>query len=492
MDKKFYLTSTLPYSNAAPHIGHTLEFIQADVVARYMRSKLGEENVWFNLGVDEHGLKMYKTALENNKTAQEYVDEFAGKWKEFCETFLVSYDTFYRTTDPSHHEAAKKWWLKSFEKGDIYKKKYTGQYCVGCEEFKTEKELVNGICPLHDKPTIEVSEENYFFKLSNYRKELIEWLDSNPEVLKPKRKLQELKNWIKNMEDISISREKKNLPWGIEVPNDPTQVMYVWFDALTDYINVLDQPENFQTDTFKKEKGIDKWWPGIQFFGPDNLRFQSAIWQAMLLSFDLPHTSKLLNHGMVLAADGTKMSKSKGNGVSPFDQIEKYPVEAIRYYLISGISTYSDSPYKEEDLVNLYNSKLANNFGNLLNRVIHLSNKLEVKINNEQLVQSEFKEEITNYKLQITSLFDEYELQEAVQKIEELSSFGNDYITQKAPWSKEISFEDAQTVLNNLSYLLNTLIQLYKPVIPTSAEKAEKMLMNKEAGVLFEKIELVS
>lgn len=495
MKDNLYVTTTLPYSNANPHIGHTLEFVQADVIVRYFRNKFGKDKVWFNVGTDEHGLKMYKTAKKNGKEPQEYVDEFAEKWKEFCEFLQIDYDTFYRTSDKSHHEGAKKWWLKSKENGDIYKKKYTGLYCVGAEEFVTEKDLIDGKCPDHDAEPIVVSEENYFFRLSKFKEQLLKYYEENPNTLIPKRKFAELKNWIENMQDISISREKKNLTWGVDVPDDDEQIMYVWFDALTDYINVLDNPENFMRETDRsesliKQKGIENWWPAIQLFGPDNLRFQSAIWQGMLASFNLPQTKRLLNHGMVLAEDGTKMSKSKGNGVSPFEQIEKFGVEAVRYYLIYGISTFGDSPYKEEELVNLYNANLANNFGNLLNRVIHLANSKESQINNFDEVDKEFKSKIEDLRLQAHEFIENFELQKYAEKINEISTFGNEYITEKAPWSKEISEDGRSSILNNLNYLLKTVSELYVPIIPNSANKALKMLENREKGVLFEKIEM--
>ncbi len=486
MSDKFYQTTTLPYVNAEPHIGHTLEFIQADVVARFMRKKIGEENVWFNLGADENGLKMYQKAQEAGVTPQEYVDRFSQRWKEFCELFMISYDTFYRTSDPSHHKMAQERWKKSVERGDIYKKEYTGLYCVGCEEFKTDKQLVDGNCPDHGKPPVKVSEENYFFKLSKYRDELLSWLEGD--VLIPKHKKKELKNWIANMEDISVSRVKEKLPWGVEVPGDSSQVMYVWFDALTDYINVLQNPEAFKRDdSFNKQVGIDNWWPGIQFFGPDNLRFQGGVWQGMLASFEMEHTRKLLNHGMVLASDGTKMSKSKGNGVSPFEQEEKYGVEAVRFYLIAGIATFTDSPYKEEDLVNLYNAHLANNYGNLLNRVIHLINKYEVELSEPE---ESFKRKVLDLSEIADDNYINYNLQDSVNKIIEIASLGNEYISEKQPWNKEVSETDREKILSNLIFLLKKVTELYSPVLPESTKKARSMLDNLEAGVLFEKLEL--
>ncbi len=481
MNNKFYLTTTLPYVNDIPHIGHALEFIQADVITRFMREKIGSENVLFNVGTDEHGLKIYQKAKEKGLTPQQYTDQYAEKWQEFCKLFGISYDNFYRTSQSYHKEPAQKFWLTSNKKGDIYKKSYTGLYCVGCEEFKTEKQLVDGKCPDHNKEPIELSEENYFFRLSKYREELLSWLDKYPEVVKPANKIEELKNWVKNMEDISISRVRKNLPWGVEVPNDSDQVMYVWFDALTNYVNAIGYGTN--------EEKLKQWWPGVQVFGPDNLRFQGAIWQAMLASAQLPHTKKLLCHGMILASDGTKMSKTKGNVVSPFDQNDKFGYEAVRFYMIAGLSTYGDTPYKEEDLQNIYNAYLANNFGNLLNRVIHLANKKEVEINNLSKIEHNFKSTVDDFVSRINQRYSLFELQDAATLTNDLSNFGNQYITEKEPWNKDLVKEEVEIILNNLSYLISRVITCYAPIIPESCNKAEKMLRERNSGVLFAKLE---
>ena len=406
--------------------------------------------------------------------------KYAQRFKDFCELFFVKYDHFYRTSDPKHHEAAKEFWRRCNENGDIYKKKYSGLYCVGCERFLTEKDLVEGKCPDHDKEPEIKEEENYFFKLKEYKDTLLKWLEENPEVLKPKRKLDELKTIISEAEDISISRLKENLPWGIEVPNDPEQVFYVWFDALTNYVNVLGFGED--------EEKLNKWWPGIQLFGPDNLRFQGSIWQGMLASVGLPQSKRLLEHGMVLGPDGRKMSKTLNNVISPFDQEEKFGAEVVRFYLLAGIATYADSPYKEDDLVNMYNSRLANNFGNLLNRTIHLANSKEVEINNEKAVEEEFQKQVDEFRQVIEELYDDYELSLAAEKIDELADWGNKYITNEEPWEKGKSQEEVQKILNNLSYLLKNVINLYEPIIPVSSKKALIALEKRERIILFDKI----
>ena len=479
-DKNFYITTTLPYVNAEPHIGHALEFVQADALARYFRKKLGKENVFFNVGTDEHGLKIWRKAKEEGLEINDFVSKYANRFKDFCKLFFVSYDNFYRTSDPKHIESAREFWRICFKNGDIYKKRYSGKYCVGCERFVTEKELVDGKCPEHGVAPEERNEENYFFRLSNYKEKLLEWLEKNPEVLKPSQKRDELKRIIQEIEDISISRLKVNLPWGIEVPDDPEHVFYVWFDALTNYVNAV----GFGEDKNK----LEKWWPGVQIFGPDNLRFQGVIWQGMLASAGLKHSAKLLEHGMVLGADGRKMSKTLGNVISPFDQEQKFGAEVVRFYLLSGISTFSDSAYKEDDLLNLYNSRLANNFGNLLNRVIHLSNEKEVEINNEGALEENFKYEVDSRVSEIKSFFEDFEIALASEKIDELANFGNKYITEKEPWKKEVTKDQCTNILNNLSYLLKKVIELYEPIIPESTQKALIALEKRERIILFKKI----
>jgi methionyl-tRNA synthetase len=480
MNKKFYITTALPYVNAEPHIGHALEFVQADAIARFFRSKFGKENVFFNVGTDEHGQKIFNKAEEEGLTPQEFVDKYANRFKDYCKLFLVDYDNFYRTSSKEHHEAAKKFWKACKENGDIYKKKYKGLYCVGCERFLTEKDLVDGKCPDHGTVPEEKEEENYFFKLSKYKDELLKWLDENPEFLKPEYKVEELKNIIKEIEDISISRIKENLPWGIEVEDDPEQVFYVWFDALTNYVNVV----GYGTDDEK----LRQWWPGVQICGPDNLRFQGAIWQGMLSSVGLEHSAKLLVHGMVLAEDGTKMSKTKGNVISPFDQEKKYGAEIVRYYLLTGIPTFGDAAYKEDELVNSYNSRLANNYGNLLNRVIHIANAKDFKINNTEKVNKEFKEKVEKISNEIDAFYEDFEISFAAEKIDELADYGNKYITKEEPWDKEVSPEKAEEVINNLSYLLKVVSEKYLPIIPSSAQKGLKALGDREKVILFPRI----
>ncbi len=476
--EKFYLTTTLPYVNAEPHMGHTLEFIQADIIVRYMRKKLGNENVFFNVGADENGSKIYNKAIEINKTPQDFVDIYSNKLKEFCSYFNISYDNFYRTSNESHIKVVQEFWKRSLNNGDIYKKKYEGLYCVGCESFKIEKDLVNGKCPDHDKEPIFYSEENYFFKLSKYREKLLKYIDNNKSFIIPSAKELELKNFVKDMDDISISRLKINLPWGVDVLNDPSQVVYVWFDALSNYIGAIGFPDDLNYEY------ADNMY---QICGPDNLRFQGGIWQGMLMSAGFKNSKSIVVHGMILGPDGVKMSKTLGNVVSPFEQLDKYGYEAIRFYIASSFG-FMDSPYKEDDLVNIYNSLLADNFGNLLNRVIHLSNAKEVNINDFDNVEDNFKIKVDEVFIDAGVHFENFRIMEAVKLINELATFGNVYIQENKPWEKDKAKEDVQKVLNNLSYLLYSVSDLYEAIIPESAKKAKEALKNREKIILFKKI----
>ncbi len=476
---KYYVTTTLPYVNGKPHCGAALEFVQADVIARYKRLKLGKKNVFFNLGTDEHGLKIYTKAKKVGKTPKEYVDGFAVQWKEFCEQFSITYDNFYRTSDNKHKKLAKEFWKICDKNGWIYKKEYSGLYCVGCEGFKTEKDLVDGKCPDHKTEPIEYSEENYFFKLSAFTEDLLDYLDGNPEFIKPKHKQKELRNFIaQGLEDISISREKENLPWGIEVPDDPDQVFYVWFDALTNYV--------FAVGYLQDNERFEQFWPGVQLCGTDNVRFQGAIWQGMLAGADLPFSKKILAHGWALAEDGSKMSKTIGNVVDPVELAEDYSVEAVRYYLIAGVPTYDDFPVSIDRLKSIHNDHLADRYGNLINRIIHLANSKEMGL--DGVAEVDFKNKVDVIIEEFDNLMDNYELSNAYEEIAKMTAWGNQYITKKEPWGKEKSELEVEQILNNLYYLLKKATYAYQFVIPDHATEAQLLLDKHEKGVLFEKL----
>ena len=367
-DKKpFYLTTTLPYVNAAPHIGFALEIVQADIIARYKR--LTGAEVFFTTGTDEHGQKIFQKAKEEGQEVQAYVDHYAGQFEKLKESLNLSYDAFVRTTSPGHIEAAQELWRLCAAAGDIYKKKYKGLYCVGDEAFLKESELVDGTCPNH--PTmrpIEIEEENYFFKLSAYQDKLLAYL-SSPEVVLPDWRREEAIIFIKQgLEDFSISREKARMSWGVPVPGDESQVMYVWFDALTNYISTLGWPSD-------KEGKFKKFWQEgevVQVAGKDQVRFQSIMWQAMLMSASIKNTDKVVYHGFINSG-GHKMSKSLGNVVDPYALVEEYGTDALRYFLARHIHPFDDSDFTIERFKETYNANLANGLGNLVARIMQLS-----------------------------------------------------------------------------------------------------------------------
>lgn len=362
-----YITTTLPYVNAEPHVGFALELVQADALARYWRL-LGHE-VFFNTGTDEHGQKIAQKADEQGKPRQQYVDEYAATFSRLKESLNLSYNAFIRTTDEKHKAAAEEIWRRCATKGDIYKKSYKGHYCVGCELFYRESELEEGlVCPIHKKPTEEVEEENYFFKLSNYESKLLEQLADSTSVM-PDWQRQWAVEFVKGgLEDLSISRKKSRMDWGIPVPGDDEHVMYVWFDALTNYISTIDWPDA------SLESNFTKYWVNgetLQLAGKDQVRFQSIIWQAMLMSADVPTTQQIFYHGFINSG-GQKMSKSLGNVISPYDMVARYGTDATRYLLLRHIHPTDDSDITWEKMDEWYTANLVNGLGNVVARVMKM------------------------------------------------------------------------------------------------------------------------
>lgn len=362
-----YITTTLPYVNADPHIGFALEIVQADVLARMWRA--AGDDVFFSTGTDEHGQKILDAAKKANQEPQGYVTHYAEEVKKLKGVLNLSNDTFIRTTDAAHVKAAQEMWRRCDTAGDIYKKAYTGMYCVGCESFKTEKEIVDGHCVVHTTLLLqEVTEENYFFKFSNYKEKLLAYLNRSNVVIPDWRKEEAITFVKEGLDDFSISREKSRLSWGVPVPGDDTQVMYVWFDALTNYISTLGWPEDKNGD-FKKfwEEGET-----LQVAGKDQVRFQSLMWQAMLMSADIKTTDTVFYHGFINSG-GQKMSKSLGNVISPYELVKKYGTDATRYILLRHVHPFDDSDVTWERLDEWYTANLTNGLGNLVARVMKLS-----------------------------------------------------------------------------------------------------------------------
>lgn len=511
--KKVYITTTLPYANSKAHVGHALEFIQGDFLSRYFK-KQGKK-VFFNIGLDEHGQKIWKAAQEKDIEVSEYLDIHYNQWLEFCELYGIEYDNFYRTSDKEHHQKVQKVWKDFVNRGLIYKKKYTGQYCEGCEAFKHDKDLLNGKCPDHPHLEIQtIEEENYFFKLTEFKDKLEEdylflrgwWPNeeyfqksvgkgiSGRTHLSPKSKEPELNNLVANIEDISVSRLKTAVPWGVPVPDDEEQTIYVWFDALLNYIFSVDKSEDFcwleyplGYDSTNEEFFTTKY---IQICGPDNLRFQGVIFQALLSALKLTYTDKILVHGTILDANGQKISKSLGNVIDPIDQVKKFGLDAVRYYTLS-LSTFGNANWDEEALVKLYNSHLVNDYGNLIARTLHLIDKKKINVTEPE---KDFKDKIDDYlEKAIKSIVNEkkcfsqpkYNIYEYVSKLNEVVKHGNSYINDKEPWKSD----DYETTLNNLYYLLSEVTELYEPIIPFTVERVKEALQNKQKAIIFNKIQ---
>jgi methionyl-tRNA synthetase len=469
-----FITTTLPYVNSVPHIGHAFEFILGDAISKWLKLR-NETKVHFNVGLDEHGLKVWEKSQELGITPEEHVENLTKLWKEFCSKFNIEYDSFYKTSDKSHHEKVQVIWRNFVRSGDIYKAPYKGKYCKGCESAKKDSELVDGRCSDHPTTEIElVEEENYFFKLSKYRETLLKWINETPDFLEPKSKLEELKNLIIGSDDISISRTKEKCPWGVDVPGDDSQVIYVWFDALLNYIfaagylgtkSVREKYEIFDGGTFQDigqwvEKPVDfKWDNVIQLCGPDNLRFQAVIFQAFLEAEGIKKSDKLLVHGTILDKDGRKISKSIGNVIDPIDQLEKFGLDAVRYYALAGLSTYSNSNWSEEELKNLWNADIVNDWGNLVSRVLHLTDiKCGGKAN--WTPEDSFHKVVDGYTKEVYSLWSEFRVKDALKKTNELVKFANKYINDVKPWASE----NYEVELSNLLTVLITVNDLYVPL----------------------------
>ncbi|MBY0309783.1 methionine--tRNA ligase [Patescibacteria group bacterium] len=476
-----YITTTLPYVNDAPHLGHALEFVQADTLARFWRQS-GHE-VFFNSGTDEHGQKIADKADEKGESRQGYVDHYAGEFMKLGEALSLSYDNFIRTTSPAHKAAAQAIWHKCLEKGDIYKKKYSGLYCVGDEAFMKESDLVDGRCPNHpNQELVQVEEENYFFKLSNYQSYLEEYL-AQPGVIVPEWRREEALNFVKaGLEDFSISREAERLTWGVPVPGDDTQVMYVWFDALTNYISTLGWP----ADT---DGNFQKFWhegETLQLAGKDQVRFQSIMWQAMLQSAGVKATDRVVYHGFLTSA-GLKMSKSIGNVISPYELVARYGTDATRYLLLRHVHPFEDTDITWERLDEWYTANLVNGLGNLVARVMKMA---ETHLPAPVAVTAEALDE------SFVALVDGYDFQNAMVHIWEHVQKADAYIQETEPF-KGIKSDNAdevaaaKAVIEQLVQHLYTLAQYLVPFMPATALIITKAVQdNKKPENLFNRLEV--
>lgn len=494
--EKFYITTTLPYVNAAPHIGFALEIIQADAIARSM-AKRGKE-VFFNTGTDEHGLKIYQKALEEKKDPQAYCDEYAAKFGLLKEKLNLSYNNFIRTTDPHHISAAQEFWKKCEAKGDIYKTSYKTKYCVGCELEKTDSELVNGRCPLHPNKDLEIiEEENYFFRFSKYQKPLLDFYNANPDFVVPKAKQNEIYNFVKEgLQDFSISRLKNKMPWGVPVPKDENHVMYVWFDALVNYVSCLGWPSFAKATAggkaaedkptkFEQFWGIKENRNAIQVAGKDNLRQQTAMWQAMLMSADLPNSKQVFIHGYITSS-GQKMSKSLGNVVDPIVLSDKYGSDAVRYYLLREIPGWDDGDFSKEKFEQRYNGDLAGGLGNLLSRTLVMAKKIGAK---EEKPQEELRAKIEKTEKESFEQIDSYKFNEALAVVWDLAAFCDKIIEREKPWEKEEALiEKNKKAIGEILFALRRIGEMIEPFLPETSLAIKNQLEIKNPKPLFPRI----
>ncbi len=464
--KPFYITTTLPYVNADPHLGHALEFIRADAIAR--AKKLQGFDVFFNTGTDEHGQKIYEAAQKEGKSVQAYVDFYANHFRDLAKTLGLSENIhFIRTTDEKHIRAAQEFWKRCDDNGYIYKKNYQAKYCVGCELEKTDSELVDGKCPIHPNKDIElIDEENYFFKFSEFGNKLLKLYESRPDFVVPDFRFNEIKAFVsRGLQDFSISRQKSKMSWGVPVPGDEDHVMYVWFDALVSYISTLEWPNN--------EEKFKKFWAEgvpIQYCGKDNLRQQSAMWQSMLMAAGLPNTHQIVIDGFVTGEGGVKMSKSIGNVINPLDVVQEYGTDALRYFCFAELSSFEDSPFTMERFKDSYNAKLANGIGNLTSRIMKMAEaNLPGAVDVESLGQT-----LTDEYFDLYSSYDFVKISQYVwAKVQALDAF----IQDKKPFSVVKTDKDQGVeLIQKLVIDLYIVAEMLTPLLPETSRKIKECI----------------
>jgi methionyl-tRNA synthetase len=456
--KKFYITTAIDYVNASPHIGHAYEKILADVVARWKR--IDNVDTFFLTGTDENAQKNAQAAKEKGINTKEFVEKNSKEFEKLCQDLNLSNDDFIKTTEERHIKVAQAIFKKIFDKGDIYKKKYSGLYCQGCETFLTERDLVDGKCPEHNKKPQIVEEENYFFKLSKYEEEILE-LVSSKNFIVPEGWRKEIVNRIKSdgLKDISVSRPE--MSWGIDTPIDKEHKIYVWIDALSNYISVLGYPSG---------KKFKKYWPAdVHVVGKGINWFHSVIWPALLISADIEVPKTIWVHGY-LTFNGEKISKSLGNVINPIEIIDKYGVDPVRYALIKDNPFNQDGDFSENSLKERNNNELSNDLGNLLNRILTLCEKYFdgklKKQKDDNLIKEINLDKISKY-------MDKFELHNALEEIWKFVRLSNKYVNDKEPWKNE---KNREVVLYNLLESLRVIGILIEPFIPETSEKLNNQL----------------
>lgn len=468
---KYYLTTAIPYVNGLPHVGHSLEYFQADTVRRYHQLK-GDETLLLS-GADENALKNVQAAEKEGLPVQDFLDRNSEIWHDTYDFLKVHLDVFQRGSDQKKHwPGVQKLWKLCEQNDDIYKKEYEGLYCIGCESFKTDTELVDGLCPIHHTKPDRVKEENYFFKLSKYQSQLIKLIESGEFKITPANKKAEILSFIKSgLEDFSISRSNERAKGiGVPVPGDPTQKIYVWYDALAIYMTGV----GFGWD----EEKFKKWWPAdLHIIGKDINRFHTVYWPAMLLSAKLPLPKQILIHGFV-NLKGEKISKSVGNVISPQDVVKEFGLEPLRYFMLSQIPIDADGDFTDERFKEVYNADLANGLGNLVARVAKLCEKNNIESNTDA----------NTWYPEVEQTLQEFKFNEATNFIWSQISEADKLINQEKPW--ELSEKDAKPVLEALVTRIQQIAFNLQPFLPETAEKILKQFSGeiKSAPPLFPRI----
>ena len=467
---KFYITTAIAYTSRKPHIGNSYEIVLTDAIARYKR--LQGYDVFMLTGTDEHGQKIEEYAKTAGVTPKEYVDKVSGEIRSICDILNTSYDRFIRTTDEKHEKVVQKIFKKLYEQGDIYKGHYEGMYCTPCESFWTESQLVDGKCPDCGREVKPAKEEAYFLKLSKYQKRLEEFIEQNENFIYPEaRKKEMLNNFIKpGLQDLCVSRT--SFKWGIPVDFDPDHVVYVWIDALSNYITAIGYDPDGSSDEYKK------YWPAdVHIIGKDIVRFHTIYWPIMLMALGEPLPKQVFGHPWLLFGED-KMSKSRGNVIYADDLVELLGVDAVRYYLVSEMPYASDGSITYETIIERYNSDLANTFGNLVNRTIAMQNKYFDGIIQPGNVNEPVDDELKNFALdtvkKIEKCFETYRVADAVEAVLNLAKRSNKYIDETTPWAlakDEASLPRLGTVLYNLLEVIRYIAVLLSPFMPETSEK---------------------
>ncbi len=463
MHDKYYLTTAIDYVNGAPHIGHAYEKILADVIIRHKRQLVN--NAYMLTGTDEHGIKIQKTAVSKGMTPKQLCDENFSEFEKAWKLLEISYDQIIRTTDEQHKKVVKQIFKKLLKNDDISKQTYTGLYCSGCESFLSPKDLTeDGLCPNHQKKPDVIKEENYFFRLTKYKDKIAQYIKTHPDFIIPSSRVNEILNQLENIEDISVSRTREAVEWGIEVPDDLTQTIYVWIDALSNYITAIGY------DTEKPSEKFNLLWPcDVHVIGKDIIKFHSIYWTAILMSLGLPLPKSIFAHGWI-TIDQSKMSKSLGNVIAPKDILNEYHLEkpdAFRYYMASAALTGKDGNFSDESFKEKVNADLANNIGNLLNRSLNMMIKyFDGEIKPEFITNSNNNIAVLadNAVKQVIDCFNKFQIAEASNVIVSFADTVNKYVSDSAPWTlakENKMIECAQVLYNVLESMRYIAVMLY-------------------------------